>query len=257
MLGLFDSGLGGLTVVRRVRELLPYHDLVFLADQAHVPYGDRTADDIYDLLRRNLGWLDAQSVDGIVMACNTSCAVADLRGYPTTNAPVLDLIESAAIAMRDAGFGKIGVIATAATVRTGAYGRKLRALMPRVRVHEVAAPALVPLVEAGEIEGEQARVAVASVCEQLPDDIEAVILACTHYPVLDAHFATSLGSSIARIDPAFEQAGRAAALVASRGISPGSGRTRYVTTGDVESFHAHVSAMMAKPQPWVEVANPT
>jgi glutamate racemase len=256
MLGLFDSGLGGLTVVRRVRELLPLHDLVFLADQAHVPYGDRSADDLYDLLRRNLGWLDSQDVGGIVMACNTSCAIADVRGYPSTHAPVLDLIESAAIAMRDAGFGRIGVIATAATVRTGAYGRKLRALMPHARVHEVAAPALVPLVEAGTIDGDEPRAAVAAVCQELPDDVEAVILACTHYPVLDAHFAAVLGSSVARVDPAVEQAGRAAALVASRGIAPGSGHTRYVTTGDVELFHANVSLLMAKHQPHCEAATP-
>lgn len=256
MLGLFDSGVGGLTVVRRVRELLPLHDLVFLADQAHVPYGDRTPDDLHDLLRRNLGWLDAQNVEGIVMACNTSCAIAETRGYPPTRAPVLDLIESAAIVMRDAGFSRIGVVATAATVRTGAYGRRLRALIPHARIHEIAAPALVPLVEGGTIEGEEPRAAVAAVCEQLPDDIEAVLLACTHYPVLDAFFRMALGDAIARVDPALEQAGRAAALVASRGIAPGTGHTRYVTTGDVNVFHAHVAALTSKDRPHIEVARP-
>ncbi|HEY5257933.1 MAG TPA: glutamate racemase [Candidatus Baltobacteraceae bacterium] len=246
MLGLFDSGLGGLTVLRRVRALLPAHDVVFLADQAHVPYGERSAEELHELLRRNLGWLDAQGVGAIVMACNTSCAIADRYGYPPTRALVLDLIESATIAMHDAGFARIGVVATAATVQSGAYGGRLRALMPHARVSEVAAPALVPLVEAGQIDGATARDAVAAVCAQLPDDLDAVILACTHYPVLDVHFERALGTSVARIDPAIEQAGRAAALVASRGIPPGSGHTRYVTTGDVALFHDNVRAFLAQ-----------
>jgi len=244
MIGLFDSGLGGLTVVRRVRELLPHHDVVYLADQAHVPYGDRSPEELLHLMRLNVGWLDAQGVNAIVMACNTSCATAELNGYPKTHAPVLDLIESSAIAVHDAGFTRIGVIATTATVRTGAYARRIQALSPHVRVHEIAAPALVPLVEAGDIDGEAPRQAVREVCAQLPHDIEAVILACTHYPVLDEHFAAVLGSQIARIDPAIEQAGRTAALAAARSIPAGSGHVRYVTTGDVDAFRSNVRRIM-------------
>jgi len=244
VLGLFDSGLGGLTVVKRVRALLPDHALLFLADQAHVPYGDRAPDDLHRLLVQNVRWLDEQGADAIVMACNTSCAIAAEFGYPKVRGPILDLIESAAIAIRDAGYARVGVLATAATVKTGAYAKKIRALAPHVRVDEAAAPALVPLVEAGEIEGERARDAVAEACARLPRDVDAVILACTHYPVLDAHFAAALGEHVARIDPALEQAGRAAALVAARSIGPGSGHTRYVTTGDVEAFRTSVHAYM-------------
>jgi glutamate racemase len=245
MIGLFDSGLGGLTVVRRIRELLPHHDQVFLSDQAHVPYGDRTASEILRLATQNLRWLEMQQVAAIVMACNTSCSIAEERGYPRLSVPVLDLIESAAISVRDAGFRKIGVVATAATVRTGAYTRKIRALLPDARVSEVAAPALVPLVESGEIDGDVPRRAVADVCAGLPRDLDAVLLACTHYPILDPHFAAVLGAGVARVDPAIEQAGRAAALVAARGIPPGSGRVRYVTTGPVDAFHRNVAAIMA------------
>jgi glutamate racemase len=244
MLGLFDSGLGGLTVVRQVRALLPHHALLFLADQAHVPYGDRTPDDLHRLLTQNVRWLDEQGADAIVMACNTSCAIAAEFGYPQVGAPILDLIESAAIAVRDAGYERIGVVATAATVRTGAYTKKIRAFSPAVRVDEVAAPTLVPLVEAGDVDGEVAYAAVAEACARLPRDVDAVILACTHYPVLDEHFARALGSSVARIDPAVEQAGRAAALVAARSIPPGSGHTRYVTTGDVDTFRSSVHRLM-------------
>ena len=100
MIGLFDSGLGGLTVVKRVRERLPNADLVFFADQAHVPYGDRTHEDLLRLLRNNLAWLDEQGVEAIAMACNTSCAIAERYGWPETRATVLDLIDSAATAVQ-------------------------------------------------------------------------------------------------------------------------------------------------------------
>ena len=232
MIGFFDSGLGGLTVLRRVRALLPRHDAVFLADQKHVPYGDRDDADLHRLLSANLAWLDAQGCDVVAMACNTSCAVAQSLGWPTSRALVLDLIESAAIAVSDAGFERVGVIATSATVRSGAYTTTLGRHAPHVRVHEVAAPTLVPLVEAGLVDSPEARSAVAAACAELPSDIDAVILACTHFPYLDAHFAASLGPSVARIDPAYEQAGRTAAVVASRGVQPGNGTLRTETTGD-------------------------
>lgn len=244
MIGLFDSGLGGLTVVRRVRALLPKHDIVFLADQKHVPYGDREPAELVKLMHANVAWLDAQGADAIVMACNTSCAVADSYGYPHTSAPILDLIESAAIAVRDAGFSRVGVVATRATVHSGAYGRKIAALIPGARVYEVAAPSLVPLVESGATQGDEARRAVVEACSALPRDVDAVLLACTHYPVLDAHFAAALGADVARIDPAFEQAGRAAALAASRGIPAGSGITRYATTGDARAFERAVAGLV-------------
>jgi len=256
MFALFDSGLGGLTVVRQVRALLPRHDILFLADRAHVPYGDRTPGDLHRLLVRNVGWLASQGADAIVMACNTSCAIAARYGYPDVDAPILDLIESAAIAIGDAGYAKIGVVATAATVKTGAYGDTLRRIAPGVHVTEVAAPPLVPLVEAGRIEGDEPRAAVAEACAQLPADVDAVVLACTHYPVLDAHFAAVLGRGVARIDPAVEQAGRAVALAASLSLPAGTGATRYATTGDAAGFAAGIARILGDASPAVEVANP-
>lgn len=246
MLGLFDSGLGGLTVVRRVRELLPEHDLLFFADQAHVPYGDRTKDDLVRLLHHNLEWLDAQTVDAIVMACNTSCAVADRVGWPPARATVLDLIESAAIAVERAGYKRIGVVATLATARSGSYARQICLRVPDAHVTEVGAPKLVPLVEAGVLDGPQARAAVEEYCAQLPERLDAVVLACTHYPLLDAHFAAVLGKNVVRVDPAFVQAERAAALVRDRGFVPGSGTTRYVTNGDSEAFERKVERIVAR-----------
>ncbi len=238
MVGCFDSGLGGLTVLARLRERLPSADLVFFADQAHVPYGDRTHRELIGLLRRNLAWLDAQDVDAIVMACNTSCAIAERYGWPRTRAPVLDLIESAAIAVEMSAFRRVGVVATAATVGAGSYGRTLRERIAGIDLVEVPAPALVPLVEAGTIQGPPARAAVAEVCAHLPLDLEALVLGCTHYPVLEEHFQAILGSGVALIDPALVQARRAAELLGDR--ASGAGMTKYVTSGDEAAFHANV-----------------
>ncbi len=244
MLGLFDSGLGGLTVLQRLRKKLPRHDIVFFADQLHVPYGDRTPAELVELLHANVAFLDARHVDAIVMACNTSCATAAREGWPVTKAPIVDLIESAALAVERAGYKRIGVIATAATTATRAYSQKITRRVAHAHVFEVAAPALVPLVEAGRLDGDEPRAAVAAVCAQLPHDLDAVLLACTHYPLLDAHFAVALGESVARIDPAIVHAERAAAIAAHEGFTAGTGSVTCITSGDPERFRVAVTNVL-------------
>jgi glutamate racemase len=245
VIGLFDSGLGGLTVLARVRERMPLADIVFFADQANVPYGDRTHAELRKLLQANLARLDARGVDAIVMACNTSCAVAERYGWPRTRAAVLDLIESAAIAVERGGFRRVGVVATAATVGAGSYGRTIRARVGGIDVVEVPAPALVPLVESGATEGERPRAAVAEVCGHLPLDLDVLVFGCTHYPVLESHFRAVLGDGITLIDPAFMQAERTAELLGSR--ANGSGSIEYTTSGDETAFLANVARILSAP----------
>ncbi|GAC1652183.1 MAG: glutamate racemase [Vulcanimicrobiaceae bacterium] len=239
MLGIFDSGLGGLSVVRRLRERLPHHDLFFFADQAHVPYGGREPAELAGLLRRNIAILNEAGVSKIVMGCNTSCAIAQQFGWPQSAAPILDLIEAASIAVQRSGAKRIGVVATQATVASSAYTKAISLRVHGARVTEVAAPALVPLVEAGAAGTQAAHVAVAAVCAELPKDIEALVLACTHYPMLDGHFADALGESVQRIDPAIVQADRAAQSP-NGAVAAAPGATYYRTNGDVEMFRASI-----------------
>jgi glutamate racemase len=253
LIGLFDSGLGGLTVLARLRERMPAADVLFFADQANVPYGDRTHEELRALVRANLALLDERGVAAIVMACNTSCAVAERYGWPQTRAPVLDLIEAAAIAVERAGFRRLGVVATAATVGAGSYGRTIRARKPGIDVVEVPAPALVPLVEAGVLEGARPRAAVAEVCTHLPSDLDALIFGCTHYPLLETHFRAVLPARVALVDPAATQAQRAAELLGEGARE--SGATEYLTSGDETAFFenvARVGALMRRQQPNVE-----
>lgn len=235
MLGFFDSGLGGLTVLREVRRMLPELDLMYLADQAHVPYGDRTPENLQQLFTSNVRFLDEAGVAAIIMACNTTCAIGNRYGWPHASAPIIDLIESAALGLRDSGAQRVAVVATAATVRSGAYGSVIARIAPNIAVVEVAAPALVPLVEAGKISGEETRAAVAAVCASFKDDVDAVLYACSHYPLLDAQFAAVLGAGVQRIDPALVQADRAAAFAREHALR-GTGSVRYFTTGNVEGF---------------------
>lgn len=251
MLGLFDSGLGGLTVLRRVRELLPQHDVTYFADQAHVPYGDRSPEDLHRLAEENLGWLDSIGVDAIVIACNTSCATAAQLGWPRTRAAILDLIESAALAAERGNYARIGVVATAATARSGAYKRAIQQRRPSVEVTEVAAPALVPLVEAGKMHSVEARRAVEAACAPLLGTVDAVMLGCTHYPLLEEHFAAVLGPNVAVVDPAIVQAERTAELVARLGIAPGTGRVECVTSGDLARFETSLRALAADLAPQI------
>ncbi|HTD35019.1 MAG TPA: glutamate racemase [Candidatus Elarobacter sp.] len=240
MLGLYDSGLGGLTVLAALRAAGITQDVVYFADHAHNPYGDKSEAEIHGYLRHNLALLAEQRVGAVITACNTSCAVAQRLGWPEIAVPVLDLIATAGASFAGTPHRRIAVIATAATVRSGAYARALRAAAPYAAVHEIAAPKLVPLVERGETETPAARDAVAEIVAQLPPDTGAIVYGCTHYPLLDAHFAQLLAPHVARIDPAAAQAAATAALVAARHLPAGSARTTYYTNGDATSFESAV-----------------
>ena len=177
------------------------------------------------------------------MGCNTSCAVAARAGWPSSRAPIFDLIESAAATVAASGALRVGVIGTAATIRSGAYGDALRRAAPSLDVQEVAAPALVPLVERGVLDGPQARAAVAAACALFTLPLDALVLACTHYPLLDAQFAAVLGDDVRRFDPALAQSERVVAFASERGLR-GSGRTRYVTSGALEPYRAALTRIL-------------
>jgi glutamate racemase len=232
-----------------VRDLLPLEDIVYLADQAHVPYGDRDDDELVGLLAHNVAYLEAAGAEAIVMGCNTSCAVAARRGWPSAKIPILDLIAAAATAVAASGARRIGVIATAATARSGAYGNALRALDPALAVQEVAAPKLVPLVESGLLTGPIARAAVAEAVACFAAPIDTLILACTHYPLLEAEFAAVLGEGVALVDPALAQADAAVRFVRERGSGGGMGRALFATTGPTDGYRSAIEAILGAPRP--------
>jgi len=240
VLGLYDSGLGGLTVLAALRAAGIDADVVYFADQAHLPYGEKSDATLHGFLQQNLALLAELQVDAVVTACNTTCAVAERLGWPQTPFPVLDLIANAGAAFAGTPHRRIAVVATVATIRSGAYGRAIRAAAPGLEVVEVAAPALVPLVERGAAETGEARSAVEAVVAGLPAEIDALVYGCSHYPLLDRWFARALPERVVRIDPAVAQAAAAQRLIAARRFPSGAGTTTYYTNGDPQAFEAAV-----------------
>jgi glutamate racemase len=196
-LGIFDSGLGGLTVVRAIREALPDERIVYLGDTARVPYGTRSADTIVRYARGCAHMLVERGVKAIVVACNTVSAVALDMLRVEFDLPVLGVVEPGARAALEAlarlspdprrPAPKIGVLGTIGTIRSGAYLRAIGRLTTRAEVVAAAAPLLVPLVEEGWIEGEVPRLAVRRYVAPLVEaGARVFLLGCTHYPLLAA-----------------------------------------------------------------------
>jgi glutamate racemase len=247
-IGVFDSGLGGLTVVRRMQELLPHERIVFVADQAHVPYGGRDLDQIRGFACGISAGLLNYGCKAIVMACNisTATALATVQAaHPEI--PVLGVIlpgaQSAAAVTQNR---KVGVLATEGTVKSNAYTRALQAANPRLTVLEVACPAFVPLVEAGE-EGSPAatRAAEEYFRPLLALGVDTVILGCTHYPFL-LPVLRDLQPQLTYIDPADQTARILADLLAEYHLpAPVPNRNTLpqrllTTTGDPAAFAAQL-----------------
>ena len=240
MLGLYDSGLGGLTVLAALRTAGITQDVVYFADQAHVPYGDKSDAEIHGFLTENLALLGEQHVDAVVTACNTSCAVAQKIGWPETSFPVLDLIATAGRSFAQTPHRRIAVVATAATVRAGAYARAIHANAPHAHVVEIAAPKLVQIVEQGYADTDTAREAVAEIVAELSPDLDALVYGCTHYPLLDRWFSQLLSPRVDRIDPARAQAAATRNLISQRNLTAGTSTTTYYTNGDPDAFKTAV-----------------
>jgi glutamate racemase len=224
-IGVFDSGLGGLTVARAIAERLPNERLVYLGDTARVPYGTRSAHTILRYARSCAAHLAKHDIKLLVVACNTVSAVALPMLRVELDVPVLGVIEPGARAgVQASKTGKIGVIATAGTVGSGAYPRAVAGVSTRAEVHQRPAPLLVPLVEEGWLEGEVPALVVQRYLRPLVDEgIDALILGCTHYPllrrILEAEAALLAGVPLAIVDSAEATANELADILADRSMA--------------------------------------
>jgi glutamate racemase len=183
-IGIRDSGVGGLTVARRVREAIPSADLLYFADTAHVPYGDKTVEQIRHYALSISEFLIGQGAQIVVFACNTTSAYALEIARARFGVPVFGVIEPGARAAAQSSRGKVGVLATAATVASGVYSREIK-LLGELDVLEVACPAFVPLVEAQKADSLEAYEACKHyMAPLLRFGADTVVLGCTHYPLL-------------------------------------------------------------------------
>ena len=200
VLGLFDSGVGGLTVLRRVLERHGPVRCIYLGDTARVPYGGRSPEEIRSIAVEVVRWLSRQGVTTVVMACNTTNALARDVAEGQAGVPVIGLIGAAAAMLETR---RVGVLATPATVASSAYRASIEALHPGSVVIEQACPAFVPLIEAGEMNSDDLRRAAQAYLEPLlAASVDSIVLGCTHYPLLVPLLRQLLPESVQIIDPA-------------------------------------------------------
>jgi glutamate racemase len=210
-IGVFDSGLGGLTVVRALRARMPRESLVYVGDTARVPYGPKSPDTVRRYALQIAEWLRAQGVKMIVVACNTATAHALDELQHTLTIPVIGVVEPGARAAVAVTSGaRIGVIGTAGTIASGAYERAIHRLAPTAEIHAIACPLLVPLVEEGWIDHPATRLIAREYLMPLQHArIDTLVLGCTHYPLLAPTIAEQMGSTVRLIDSAHETAAEA------------------------------------------------
>jgi len=257
---VFDSGLGGLTVVRALRAALPHEDIVYLGDTARVPYGTKGAATVTRYALACANHLVSRGVKAIVIACNTVSAVAPERLRVELDLPVLGVIEPGArAAARATRRFKVGVLATAGTIASGAYPRALAACSTRIEAFGVAAPLLVPLAEEGWITGEVPRLAARRYLEPLARaGVDVVILGCTHYPllfdVIEREAKEMMGGHVTILDSATAVASEVAAFVTERalGAEPRRGTTRLCVTDVPKSFDEMAVRFLGAPSGDVE-----
>jgi glutamate racemase len=218
-LGVFDSGLGGLTVAAALRRALPRERIVYLGDTARVPYGTRSAETVVRYARGCARLLIERGVKALVIACNTVSAVAVDILRAELDLPVLGVVEPGARAALSAlsgggGTGPVGVLGTVGTVASGAYPRAVSQLSTRVEVVAQAAPLLVPLVEEGWLTGDVPRLAVRRYLEPLvAAKVSVIVLGCTHYPLLKGLIAEAAAEMAGRAIPVVDSAEATAAAV--------------------------------------------
>jgi glutamate racemase len=257
-IGVFDSGVGGLTVLREIIRRTPLESTVYLGDNDRAPYGTRPDDEVLAFSTQSLDALVERDVKALVVACNTSTAVGLPAFRQRYGVPVLGVVRpgaaAAALATRNR---RVGVIATPATIRSHAYLDAIKVENPSVDVVEHATPALVPMVESGVLSGDAAEATVAESLAPLigdaaaraaarddrppADAIDTLLLGCTHYPLLRAVFVDLLGDDVAIVDSATATASALAELLGANRLEAGAGTAPshvQLTTGDPDRFES-------------------
>jgi glutamate racemase len=246
-LGIYDSGVGGLTVWRSIRSRLPLERVIYYADTAHLPYGGRPEWEIQQFSRDIIGFLAHRGVKLVVAACNTSSALALPSLAPHVPVPVVGMIEPVlAEAARVTRAGRVGLLATEGTVRSGVHAALLAKVAPDIRLFGQSCPRLVPLIEAGATGGAELAGALREYAAPLlAARVDCVILGCTHYPIIRAAIQAALGPQVVLIDPALAVARRVEDLL-GQGVghnAKGTGEDAVYVSGDVGAFSATATAL--------------
>ncbi len=248
IVGVFDSGVGGLSVLRAIRELMPAQPVIYFGDQAHVPYGPRTLEEVREFSAEITRFLLSLGAQVIVVACNTASAAAlhDLRKrFPDT--PFVGMEPAVKPAAETTRTGRVGVLATPATFQGELYASLVERFANNVVLFQDTCPGLVAEIEAGRLDGEETRCILKAALEpMLTEGIDAVVLGCTHYPFAIPLIEEIAGPQVRVIDPAPAVARQLRRVLVSRGLlAEGStGTLRFITSGEPESFGASLAQLL-------------
>lgn len=207
-IGIFDSGIGGLTVLKAIEQALPRENLIYLGDTARVPYGNKSRETISRYSSENTHFLTQAGVKAVVVACNTASALALSDLQKNFSIPIIGVIEpGAAAAVQATQSGKIGIIGTEATIASASYTKAIEAFNPKLRVWGLACPLFVPLAEEGWVEDEITEsVARKYLAPFFKTPIDTLILGCTHYPILKKMISKVMGEKVTLVDSAEQTA---------------------------------------------------
>ena len=256
--GVFDSGIGGWSVLRELRRELPGEHLLYVADSACAPYGDRPAEFIVNRSRRIADWLVARGAKALVVACNTAtaAAVAELRAHHAL--PIVAIEPAVKPAVRESRSRVVGVLATSQTLASEKYSKLVDAHGQDVTVLAQACPGLVERIEAGDLGGPETRALLSGfIAPLLAQGADTLVLACTHYPLLLQTLRELVGPGVALVDPA-----PAVARELNRRLSAGallrqastSGDVHAVTTGEANAFRRLLAALGEAAVPCAAIA---
>ncbi|MGN0385362.1 MAG: glutamate racemase [Lachnospiraceae bacterium] len=232
-IGVFDSGIGGLTVVREIMRQIPNEKIVYFGDTARVPYGSKSKETVTRFSRQIVRFLESHNVKTIVVACNTASAYALDELEKEIDIPIIGVVKPGAkAAFQTTKNGKIGVIATEATINSKIYSQYIKELSPDMTVIGKACPLFVPLVEEGLLQDPVTdEIARRYLSELIDLDIDTLILGCTHYPLIRSTVAKIMGEKVTLVNPAYETARELKEMLTAKGLlqkeAPGLGSNQY------------------------------
>lgn len=219
-IGVFDSGLGGLTVVKELRKVLPYEDIIYFGDTGRVPYGTKGRETIVKYTLQDIRFLNGFHVKAIIIACGTVSTTAYKEAESSSPVPVIGVLRpTVKAAVKATKNGRIGVLGTSATIRSGAYEAQIKFLMPEAAVISKACPMFVPLVENGYFQrgSKVVEIIAREYLEGLRGKVDTLILGCTHYPLLSDVISDIMGPDVTLVNPGAETAHKAASAFEKNG----------------------------------------
>lgn len=240
-IGVFDSGIGGLTVVKEIMKILPYEDIVYFGDTARVPYGSKSQETITKFAKQNSRFLLSKDVKAIVIACNTASAFALDDVNAEFEVPVLGVIKPGAnAAVRATKTGRIGIIGTEGTVNSKAYEKAIKKLFKEVEIFALPCPLFVPLVEEGWADRQVSYMVAQEYLEPLKKaEIDTLVMGCTHYPILTKVIGEIMGDEVTLINPAEETAIELKSILFENGLQNTTKRKpeySYFVSDNTEKF---------------------